>query len=94
MVNSIDRDLTFPTEFSSQCKSQRLPTLGTELWMVEISRGYKQVHYSFFKKPTLTRFGILQSSTMSWDLKRSSLSPEVIRRRMCIHIKVEMTKVV
>lgn len=76
--------------------NQRLPTLGTGMWMGKGEPGEQKLMYSFFSKPTASPYTIMETSAMPQQIKTSSLSQEIVRRMVNIsnELKEERREVV
>ena len=78
IMNSVNKDLEFTTEIVEDFSNARLPTLDLEIWL---ERGEKPgLRYSFYEKPMGTKYCVMEGSAMSDNMKRATLSQEVVRR--------------
>ena len=80
--NSIEKDLKFTVETQEDFADQKLPTLDTNLQLVEreittetgLVVPYKQITYEFHSKPTGRKFTILENSSSPYQQKRATLA--------------------
>ena len=80
VMNSINKELTFTTEIPEEFENKRLPTLDFEMW---VDRGEKpRVRYSFFEKPMNSKFCVMANGAMADNMKKSTLSQEIVRRML------------
>ena len=78
-MNCVAHDLSFTTEPQSQYPDNHLPTLDAKLSMI-LHEGAQRVTYSFFEKPTNSKYTTLETSAACKEDKKSQLSQEIARR--------------
>ena len=76
MMNSVYEFLNFTTELGEDFANGALPSLDTEIWVLE---GWK-VLFRFFEKTMATNLMVEAGSALSREVKMSTLSEEVTRR--------------
>ena len=94
VMNSVYKNIQFTREICQDFRNGRLPTLDFTLW-IEQGEGEKtgdRVHYSFYEKELGSKFCIMEKGAMSEQMKRSTLSQEVIRRMVNTSEMVEQVE--
>ena len=88
-MNHMEPDLSFTVESTDDFESARLPTLDTEMWTEkQLSQSGDEVpgiKYSFFRKPLVTPYVVMENTALSWNSRRAILSQEVLRRGFHLH---------
>ena len=74
-MNSVNKDLKFTVETTSDFKKNKLPTLDFEIW---VENGV--IKHSYYEKSMKTQLVIMRRSAMSERQKMDILSNEIIRR--------------
>ena len=88
IMNSISKGIQVTTESVHDFQNRKLPNLHFQLWVgdtePEISHtdgvSGSKIWYEFYEKPMGSEKAICQSSAMSYNMKRASLTQEVHRR--------------
>ena len=75
-ANSINRDLEFTMETPEDFEGERLPTLDTDWWQMEVY----QLNHEYFEKTMRTPYVIMKRSAISDNSRYNILSNELVRR--------------
>ena len=76
IADSIDKDIQWEADVSSNHSDGKLPCLDLKLWVV----GGKSVKFEFYKKPMASKYTLLYRSALSDQIKRSTVFMECYRR--------------
>ena len=106
MMNSVAKDITWTVEIEEDFVDHHIPTLDTKLMQVRCcphypegikteehqacKEGYPQIKYSFYRKPTSSKFCMMATSAMPIIVQQTTLTNEVLRRQMNSNFLVPM----
>ena len=80
IMNSFHHDMTFTCEHELQFDDGYLPTLDCKLRVNKPDNSHPNIEYLFYKKPVSSKLGIVQTSALPENTKRSTIAQDVIRR--------------
>ena len=92
VMNSIYKNVQFTRETCQDFKNGRLPTLDFTLWIEQGEGEGARMLYSFYEKELGSKYCIMEQGAMSEQMKRSTLSQEVIRRMVNTSEMVEQAE--
>ena len=79
LADSVCEDLKFTTDCPSDNPNGRVPILDTEMWIEDLE-DRSIVRYGYFEKKMIPDKVIQEQSAMPWEMKRSILIAEGLRR--------------
>ena len=94
IFNSISKDIQFTAETAEDFKDGRIPTLDFSMWMDKVqgeNKPHNKIRYMYYEKSMARNTVILESSSLNWISKRTSLSQDLVRRMINTDRTLEQT---
>ena len=77
-ADSVSPSIKWEEDYPNNHESGKLPILDLQVWIEEEPGGSK-VKFQFYRKPMSPNLMILYNSAMPWNIKRATLTAEVMR---------------
>ena len=80
VADAVEPMIETTVDYPSKHEDNKMPILDLKVWTSEREDGGKEVEFEFYRKPFASRFVMLASSAAPWQMKRTVLTQEGIRR--------------
>ena len=82
VADSVEPMIQTTIDYPSKHEDKKMPILDLKIWIDEHESGGREVQFEFYKKPFSSKYVMLATSAAPWQMKRTVLTQEGIRRLM------------
>jgi len=92
VADSVEPMIKTTVDFPSNYDDKKMPILDLKVWTEEREDGGKDVQFEFYRKPFASRVVMLASSAAPWQMKRTVLTQEGVRRLMRCRVNLPASR--